>query len=339
MSRHGAPARRLRIAATLGALVLGLVPAVALAAPRSPFSPVTPQASDIEDLFIISIIAAGALFIIVFGVMFYSAFAHRERPGRVAAQFHGNTRVEVVWTVVPALLLLVMYVLTIRTMGQVTYNGGGNPLVIDVTGHQFWWQFYYEDAGITTANELHVPLGQPVLLKITSADVIHSFWVPQIQGKVDANPGHVNDIYFTPDQIGTFDGQCAEFCGLGHGDMRISVIVQSTADYNAWVTHEKQPAQKPTGALAIKGEQIFQSQTCGSCHTIAGTSAHGLSAPDLTHVGSRAMLASETIPNTLPNMETWLQDPQAVKPGTLMPDFKFKPDQVKALATYLEGLK
>lgn len=320
------------------ALAIALVPRVAMADPRSPFSPESPQAAEIAGLFWFLIIIAGLIFVGVEGAILYSAFAHRERPGRVAAQFSGNTKVEIIWTAIPALLLVVVFYLTVRTMHDVSAPGG-DPLEITVVGHQWWWEFDYPREGIVTANELHVPVGQPILLRITSADVIHSFWVPQLAGKLDANPGQRHSLYFTVSRPGTYLGQCAEFCGIEHTWMAIRVVAETPAQYEAWVNAERQPARTPTSELARQGEQIFREQTCGSCHTIAGTAAKGVAGPSLTHVASRATIGGGVLPNTTANMERWLQDPQAVKPGALMPDFNLSPDQVKALAAYMESLR
>ncbi|HVC33633.1 MAG TPA: cytochrome c oxidase subunit II [Chloroflexota bacterium] len=317
-------------------LALGLLPA--LAAPRSPFSPASPQAASIADLFWFTLIAAGLIFLGVEGTILYSAFAHRERPGREASQFHGNTRVEIIWTALPALLLLVVFYLTVRTMHDISAPPG-DPVEINVVGHQWWWEFSYPKEDVTTANELHVPVGEPILLHVTSADVIHSFWVPQLAGKQDANPGHVNDITFTVSAPGTYLGQCAEFCGIEHTWMAIRVVAEPPAQYAAWVKAQQQPASRPTSNLAILGETIFQSQTCGSCHAIAGTSANGVAGPSLTHVGSRATIGAGVLDNTPANMERWLLNPQDVKPGVLMPNSKLTPNDAKALAAYMESLR
>ena len=333
-----------RLVATIAGIVAttgwALVPHIALAASRSPFTPASPQAADIRSLFWFVIVAAGVIFVVVEGALIYSAFAHRDRPGRVAAQFSGNTRLEIAWTALPAILLAVVFVLTVRTMQQVgTPNGATDPLVIHVVGHQFWWEFDYTNPKIVTANELHVPVGQPIVLEVTSADVIHSFWVPSISGKTDANPGMVNTLYITVDKPGTYLGQCAEFCGAGHTWMEIRVIAQTPVAYQAWVRDQEKPAATPSGGLAAQGEQVFMSQTCKSCHTIDGTSAKGIVGPNLTHIGSRETIGAGVLTNTPTNMALWLKNPQAVKPGARMPNFNLTPGQVKVLTAYLESLR
>ncbi len=326
----------MRLAATGGGLAVGLLPRAAFAAARSPFSPSSPQAREIASLFWILIIVAGVIFVGVEGVLLYTAFAHRERPGRAPSQFTGNTRVEIAWTVGPAILLAVIFYLTVRTMGQVSAVAG-DPLEIRVIAHQWWWEVRYPAEGVVTANEIHVPVGEPVLIHLESADVIHSFWVPQLAGKTDANPGHVNDLTFTASEPGVYLGQCAEFCGVEHTWMLIRVVAEPPAQFQDWVASQRRPAGTPSG-LAAEGARVFQTQTCGSCHTIAGTAANGVAGPDLTHVASRATIGGGVLPNTPEAMRRWLADPQAVKPGALMPNFKLTPDEVQALAAYMESL-
>ena len=324
--------------AVLGLIGSLAVTGVALAAPRSPFSPASPQAQQIENLFIFVLVIAGVIGLGVEGVLIYSSIAHRARPGRQPATFRGNARVEIAWTAIPALLLAVVFVLTVQTMHAITAVPA-DPLIIRVVAHQFWWEFDYPNADIVTANELHVPVGQQVVIHLESADVIHSFWVPQLAGKSDANPGHVNDVTFTAVAPGVYGGQCSEYCGVEHAWMLIRVVAQSPADYNAWVIAQRQPAVSPTGGLAAQGQQLFQSEACGSCHTINGTSANGVAGPNLTHVASRATIGAGVLSNTPANMARWLENPQAVKPGVLMPNFKLTPDQVKALTAYIETLR
>jgi len=330
---------RLPMTATMvGSLGMLVVPSVALAAPRSPFSPASPQAQSIENLFIFQLVVAGLIFLGVEGVLIYSSFAHRSRPGRQAATFSGNTKVEIAWTAIPALLLIVVFILTVQTMHQATATAT-DPLTIRVVAHQWWWEFDYPNEGIVTANELHVPVGEQVVIHLESADVIHSFWVPELAGKTDANPGHVNEVTFTAMAPGTYLGQCAEFCGVEHTWMAIRVVAQSTQDYQAWVQMEKRPATTPPAGLAAQGAQIFTAEACGSCHAIAGTSANGVAGPNLTHVASRATIGAGVLDNTPANMARWLQNPQVVKPGALMPNFNLTPDQVNALTAYMETLR
>jgi len=320
------------------AIGLAVHPDLVLADPRSPFNPASPQAGAIASLFTFLLDVAGLIFLGVEGTILYSAFAHRERPGREASQFTGNTKVEILWTAIPAALLIVVFILTVQTMHAISAPSG-DPVEIRVVGHQWWWEFDYPNEGVVTANEMHVPVGEPVVLHVTSADVIHSFWVPQLAGKQDANPGQTHDLTFTVLQPGTYLGQCAEFCGIEHTFMAIRVVADPPDQYAAWIRSQRQPAAPPTNSFAVEGDLIFRSQTCGSCHAIAGTPANGVAGPNLTHVASRATIGAGVLTNTPEHMAQWLQNPQAVKPGVLMPNFKLTPDQVNALTAYMESLR
>lgn len=304
----------------------------------SVFGPASPQAAAIVNLFWLTIIVAVMIFVGVAGVVIYSAIAHRERPGREAAGFRGNGRLEVAWTAAPTVLLAVILTLSVRTMNQVT-TPAATPLEVTVVGHQWWWEFQYAGSGLTTANELHVPVGQPVLLHLQSADVIHSFWIPSLAGKTDLVPGHPFNLTFTAEQVGTYDGQCSEFCGVAHAWMLLRVIAQSPADFAAWTQVQSRPATAPVGYAVQQGYALFMSQPCVSCHAIAGTPAVATIGPNLTHIGSRATIGAGVLANTPENMALWLTNPGAVKPGSLMPNFQLTPAQVAGLTAYLESLR
>jgi cytochrome c oxidase subunit II len=212
----------------------------------------------------------------------------------------------------------------------------------DVIGHQFWWEFHYPKYGFTTANELHVPLStdqapMTTSLNLLSADVDHSFWVPELFGKIDSIPNQVNHMWFTPDRAGMYVGQCAQFCGVEHAKMLLRVYVQTPEDFAAWVKNQQQPAvQDPAVA---EGRQLFESQACISCHVVRGTAAQGKFGPDLTHFMSRDTLASGAADNTPANLKLWIQDPDYVKPGSLMPAMQLSSDQIDKVVAYLETLK
>jgi cytochrome c oxidase subunit 2 len=334
--RHGGLLRLLiGVPATAGALLFALGPGLAFADPANPpsiFNPNSSATSAIAGLFWFFVIVAGLIFVGVEAALFFAIVKFRDRPGATPSDFHGSVRIEALWTAVPALILAVVFVLTIRTMA-VTAPPAGDPLDVNVTGHQWWWEFDYPQEKIVTANELHVPVGETVVLHLTSADVIHSFWVPELVYKRDANPGFTNTTAFTPTTPGVFQGACSELCGVQHAGMRITVVVQSPADYAAWVKQQQTPPPAPTG-LAAQGLQVYQSQPCANCHA-----ANVAAGPDLSHVGSRMTLAAGILPNTPQDMSRWLANPQAVKPGTQMPNFHLTPQQVQALTAYLESLK
>jgi cytochrome c oxidase subunit 2 len=217
-----------------------------------------------------------------------------------------------------------------------------NAIQVMAIGHQFWWEFHYAKSGFTTANELHVPLSTQqsqmiTSLNLLSADVDHSFWVPALFGKIDSIPNKVNHMWFNPDKTGMFVGQCAQFCGVEHAKMLLRVYVQTPDDFAAWVKNQQQPAvQDPAVA---EGRQIFESQSCVSCHVIRGTSANGKFGPDLTHFKSRDTLASGAADNTPANLKLWIQDPDYVKPGSLMPAMQLSNDQIDKVVAYLDTLK
>jgi cytochrome c oxidase subunit 2 len=212
-------------------------------------------------------------------------------------------------------------------------------LRITVIGHQWWWEFQYPDLGIVTATDLHLPAGRTVSLEIVAADVIHSFWVPQLGGKRDAIPGSTTRIVLTADTPGEYYGQCAEFCGASHANMRHLAVVDTPEAFTAWVAQQKLAAQTPPdGSPASVGLQLYQAGTCIGCHVVRGVSAGGIG-PDLTHFGSRKTIAGGILPNTPENLARWLRNPPAVKPGSLMPDQRLSDAEVAALVAYLQSLK
>jgi len=227
---------------------------------------------------------------------------------------------------------------TLRAIAEPPTTPG---LTIDIVGHQFWWEVHYADTGLTTANEIHVPTGQPVLLRFTSADVIHSLWVPQLMGKMDLNPGTTTTTWLQADQPGTFLGECVELCGLQHAHMRFQVLADAPADFQTWLQAQQQPATQPTDPAAASGAQTFARVGCISCHMIrygAESGVGGTIGPDLTHVGSRRTLAAGTLDNTLGAMQGWIGNPQAVKPGNNMPVLPLDAETLRTLAVYLESL-
>jgi cytochrome c oxidase subunit 2 len=217
------------------------------------------------------------------------------------------------------------------------------PLTIEVVAHQWWWELQYKDSTpgglFTTANELHVPVGQPVLLVLTSRDVIHSFWVPNLAGKKDLVPGRTQSWWFQADTPGVYRGQCAEFCGHQHAKMALLVVAEPLTDYQAWVRRSQQPAVTPSDPVAARGQQVFMNGTCVMCHAIQGTPARSRNGPDLTHLASRRTLAAATLENTRGALAGWIVDPQRVKPGTQMPPSQLSSQDLDALLTYLQTLK
>jgi cytochrome c oxidase subunit 2 len=229
---------------------------------------------------------------------------------------------------------------TDRSLGQLPL---GDALHVRVTAAQWWWNIEYDDADpsrlFTTANELHVPVGRPVILTLRANDVIHSFWVPNLAGKKDLIPGRTSQLTFRADRPGTYRGQCAEYCGPEHAWMAFVVVADPPEQYEAWAARQRQSASPPTDAVRMRGQQLFLSGTCVMCHNISGTDATGRQAPDLTHVGSRQALAAGALRNDARQMAAWISDPQRYKPGVNMPAHAYSPEDLAALVAYLEGLQ
>lgn len=306
----------------------------------SVFDANSPQARAIAGLFHFDLIMAGIIFLTVLVLLVYVVFRFRWRPGAPEPhQDHGNPKLETLWTVVPALVLSALLVLTARTMAVVKPLVGSHPPDVVVIAHQWWWEYHYPQSGIITANELHMPEGKTWLLKLRSADVIHDFWVPDLGAKVDTIPGRVNYLWIEPQRNGTYLGTCAEFCGAEHALMGIRVIVQPDAQFTAWEQSQLRVPAQPAEGTAAQGTRIFESLTCTNCHRIAGTKADGRVGPDLTHVADRQTLGSGAIANTMDNLTAWIQDPQKIKPGCHMPDMGLTKTQAHDIAVYLEALK
>jgi len=307
-------------------------------------SPASPGAGQIHKLTSLVFWIALAVFLVVEGLLIYAAVRFSRRTeDSMPKQTRGNRRLEIGWTLAPAIVLVVVFAVSLRTLRLVAYQpsattAAGNVIHVRVVGHQWWWEFDYPDLNIVTADDMHVPAGAVVDLQVESADVIHSYWVPQLGGKIDAIPGHTNQTWFQATQAGTFQGQCAEFCGVEHAKMRLEVIVEPADQFQAWVAQEQAPIPTLTG-VAAQGQQAFLGGACVGCHTINGTQAQGKVGPNLTHFASRKMFAGATLDNTPENLARWLANPQAVKPGNKMPDLNLTDTQISELVAFLESLK
>ena len=308
------------------------------ALPQNTLAPAGEVARDILGLFQVIFWMAAVVFVVVQGLLIYAIFRFRRKPGDTAipAQVHGNTPLEVAWTIAPAVILAVIAVPTIGTIGKLAEPPDGKPVAqVSVTGHQWWWEFQYPELGVLTANELHIPVGSRVNATLKSADIIHSFWVPRLSGKSDLFPGsRTTSRWFDADQPGEYQGQCAEFCGASHAHMKFRVIAQTQADFDAWVRAQKAPAAATTGA----GATLFTNKGCGACHTIEGL-AQGKVGPNLTHFATRGTLAAGEFVRNDENIATWLRNPLAVKPGSQMPNLGLSDSDIQTLVTYLQALK
>lgn len=326
------------LAITTGCGVLGLASA-GCGARIDSFAPITGRGQDVDYLFRVSLVLSVGIFLLVAGVLTYILIRFRGQPGEAdPPQIPGHRRLEIIWTATPALVLAGLFALTLQTMLTIT-RPEPSPLRIQVIGHQWWWEFRYPDLGVVTANELHVPVGQPLQLEITAADVIHSFWVPRFGWKMDAIPQKTNLMRLRVNQAGTVDGGCTEFCGVQHAWMRIYVVAEPPNQFDSWTERQRQPAPEPLSTGATQGQQIFLRNTCVNCHTVGGTPAQGQVGPVLTHLGSRKTLGAGVLENTPEHLARFVNHVQEVKPGALMPGYGFSDPDLTALVTYLEGLR
>ncbi len=291
-----------------------------------------------------------AIFLVVAGLLLYSLIRYRHRPGdtdREPAQIYGSNQIELSWTVIPILIVVMLFLSTTRViLGTQAISKPEGAIDVTVIGHQFWWEYRYPKLGIVTANELHVPVSdaahlEPTYLTLTSADVDHSFWVPRLAGKMDLIPNRVNTMWLDPQQTGVYLGQCAQYCGAQHAKMLLRVYAQTPAEFDAWVAQQKKPAQQDfTGTSeAAEGQVVFMHSACINCHTIGGTAATGRFGPDLTHLASRDTLASGAVENTPENLRKWIDDPNSMKPGCLMPSMHLNDHDLSAITAYLTELR
>jgi cytochrome c oxidase subunit 2 len=308
----------------------------------SMFAPVSTPAFAIRDIsyFVLGICAV--IFIVVAGLLVYSLIRFRRRPAdadQEPPQVYGSNQIELAWTVVPVLIVVVLFLATARYIfGIEGHEPPPQTLQVTVVGHQWWWEIRYPDLGIVTANEVHVPVSDPAdpsptFLTLESADVIHSFWVPQLAGKTDLIPNKTNRTWIDPHTPGLYVGQCAEFCGVQHGWMLLRVIVHPKDEFAAWVAEQQAPAVDDPAVRG--GRELFQSVACINCHTVRGTPANGIFGPDLTHLMSRATLAAGVAQITPDNLRAWINDPDALKPGARMPAMKLSPADLDQIAAYL----
>lgn len=326
-------------------LCLGAPPADHFQVP-SIFKPQSTPAESIFHLSILVLAITGVIFGTVFSLLAYSIAKYRRRRGDDRSeppQVYGSNQVELAWTVIPVLVVLVLFLATARVIHSIQ-DAPQPPGTIEVTviGHQFWWEFRYPGLGVVTANELHVPVSDPshptpTFLTLMSADTDHSFWVPQLAGKTDLIPNRVNHMWIDPHQTGLYVGQCAQYCGVEHALMLLRVYVDSQEQFDQWVKQQREPAA--ANVTSDEGRRVFETTSCVNCHTVSGTVANGRFGPDLTHLMSRNTIASGIMPNTSENLRNWIQDPNSIKPGSLMPAMQLNEKDQDALVAYLEALR
>ena len=311
------------------------------------FAPASTPAANIFGLSLFVLALTGGIFVVVGGLLAYAVIRFRDRgekgDNREPAQIYGSTQIELAWTVIPVLIIVVLFLTTARVIFAIQ-DAPEPTAALDVTvvGHQFWWEYRYPKLGIVAANELHVPLSStshpsPTFLKLLSADADHSFWVPQLAGKTDLIPNHPNDMWIDPLYPGLYVGQCAQFCGVQHANMLLRVYVDPPAQFAEWVKNQQQQGVQDPAVAA--GRRVFETQACMNCHTIRGTAATGRFGPDLTHLMSRSTIASGVTLNTTENLRQWIKDPDSIKPGSLMPAMKLDDQQLDEITAYLATLK
>ena len=294
-------------------------------------------------------ITAGVVVLAVCVAILAGMARHRgHEPGETALleRREIHTGLNWIWVglAITIVILLAAFGGTMVTLQAATHPSRTPSLTMDVTGHQWWWEVTYSDSrnpvlGFTTANEVHLPIGEPVLFKLSSQDVIHSIWVPTLAGKKDLTPGYTQTVWFQADTPGVYRGQCAEFCGHQHAKMALYIIAEPKVQYEAWVKHSQQPAPEPGDSVTKRGQQVFLTSSCALCHAIEGTSAASNAGPNLTGIGGRRTIAAGTLPNTRGNLAGWIVDPQRIKPGTHMPPNALESKDLDALLTYLQSLK
>lgn len=303
------------------------------------FHPASKPAGEIFGLALLVLSICAGIFIVVGGMLFYAIIRYRRKAGDTSEppQVFGSMQIEMAWTVIPILIVVVLFLASARLIFAI--QDAPQPkksLSITLVGHQFWWEVRYPKYGFVTANEIHVPVNEATYFKLLSADVVHSFWVPELAGKTDCIPDHVNTTWILPHHTGLYLGQCAQFCGPGHARMLLRVYVQTPAQFKAWVKNQEKPAVEDPAVAA--GRKVFMDNACMDCHTIRGTPANGKFGPDLTHLASRQTIGSGTIVNNPANLRKWIEDPARMKPGVLMPAMHLDSKQLNEVTAYLSSL-
>jgi cytochrome c oxidase subunit 2 len=309
--------------------------------PTDIFAPVSTPAQSIFDLSLLVLAVCAAIFFIVASLLAYAMVKFRKRnddDNREPPQVYGSTQVELAWTITPVIIVLVLFLATARVIFSV--QDAPHPkgsLEVTVIGHQFWWEYRYPGLKVVTANELHLPVGEPTFLDLLSADTDHSFWVPRLAGKTDLIPNHPNKMWIEPRETGVYLGQCAQYCGTQHAKMLLRIYVESRQDFDRWI--RQQAALAHSDDSLSEERRIFERTACINCHTVAGTAANGRFGPDLTHLMSRETIASGIAPNTPENLRRWIRRPDDLKPGSLMPPMGLSDPQLDAVTAYLVSLR
>jgi cytochrome c oxidase subunit II len=309
------------------------------------FAPASTPAEAIHELALFILIVAAAIFLVVFTLLTYAIVRFRRRPGDPPGeppQVYGSRQIELAWTIIPVLIVVVLFLSTSRVIFQIQHPPRPpGAVLVTAIGHQFWWEYRYPGLKVVTANELHVPISDPArptptFLELWSADTDHSFWVPRLAGKTDLIPNKRNEMWIEPREPGLYLGQCAQYCGTQHAKMLLRVYAHTPEDFERWVKTQALPATD--NPAVARGRRLFEQTSCVNCHTVAGTSASGRFGPDLTHLMSRETLASGAAPNNRESLRRWLENPSAIKPGVLMPPMGLSSDEIDAMTDYLLSL-
>lgn len=336
-----APRWRPVVLASTAALLASGCPGI-----QSAIDPAGPQAALLSNLWWFFLVVCSVVFVLVAGALFY-AILHRRQQATAdplpESDDRGSVRAVMAGTIATGIILIVFLVASVGVGRAIQPDPDSDPVMVDVIGSQWWWAFRVhgatESETFETANELHIPAGRWIRLELESRDVIHSFWVPNLQGKMDLIPGTKNVLWLQAERPGVYRGQCAEFCGIQHAHMGLIVVVQPEDEWNRWVEHQRRPARAPRTDSERRGQQVFLTAPCVICHTIRGTPAGGNVAPDLTHLASRRTIGAAILPNSRGQLGGWVLDSQHVKPGNRMPPIHLESGDLHDLLAYLESLK
>lgn len=295
----------------------------------------------INELFQYFLVVAASIFLLVVGYTFYYVFKYsNKKQPETPQQEEGSERIEIILATIATVITGVFVYLTITSINTIQKIPDNPKPFLEITGHQWWWEAKYPQSGVITANQIYIPTGKRILLKLTSADVVHDWWVYKLGRKMDMIPGRYNYMYMYADKPGEYLGACSEFCGVEHARMRIRVIALKPKDFKVWQQHQLQPVvSKTKDALFEKGKKLFEEKTCTNCHAINGTPYKEDIGPNLTHFGSRKRFLADMLVNNKKNLTAWITNPQKVKPGAKMPNFILSKSEIKALVTYLHNLK
>src|SRR5262245_7670278 len=332
----------------LGLVAEATTSALSIPSPLSPtniFAPVSTSYHAIHGLSLFVLGVTAVIFVAVFGLLAYAVvrFRNRGEDNREPAQVYGSNQVELAWTVIPVLIVVALFMASARVIATIQQAARpANAIDVVAIGHQFWWEYRYPGLKVVTANELHVPVSDPAnptptFIRLLSADMDHSFWVPRLAGKTDLIPNRINHTWIDPQEVGLYLGQCAQYCGTQHAKMLLRVYVQPRAEFDRWIQEQQQTAD--TNQAVAEGRHVFESTACINCHTVSGTPANGTFGPDLTHLRSRDTIAGGVADNTPDNLRKWIRNPDSIKPGSRMPAVGLGARQLEAVVAYLATLR